>query len=239
MKKVMLMAVLGGSCLVAAPCTSAPLSSYLSTGFTCTMDAFTLQDFFFQATASTGYTPLTASSLTMTPLITARLGGETLGLSITSTGFSVTGSQFVTYDIRYNVDPPPDIIIGMDDDLLTNTPVAPGFVNVVADLCIGGRWSVSSFTGLRICGEPGTTTSLNVFHNGTPTGTVQLFDGVRFPGVHILGIDNKITLNANGASSQILGLSNSTITTPEPATAGLLLAGFALMAFRRSSRKAV
>jgi hypothetical protein len=238
MKKLIMLAIGAAGCVLAAPCTSAPLSSYLTTGFTCTMDAFTLQDFFFQATASSGYTPLTASSITMTPLITPGPSGDKLGLSITSSGFSVTSRDFVTYDIRYNIDPPPDIIIGMDDDLLTNTPVAPGFVNVVTDLCIGGQWSVSILSGLRICGSPGTTASLNVFHNGTPTGTVQLFDGVTFPGVHLLGIDNKITLNANGASSQIRGLTNTTLTAPEPATAGLLLAGFGLMAFRRFSRKA-
>ena len=142
MKKAILLALLGGVSLIAGPCTSAPLSTYTTTGFTCTLDQFTFKDFFFGVGAtSLGYSPIGASSITVRPTINTSASGDVLGLDFSSTGFSVNGSQFVNYEIRYNVDPPPDIIIEMDDQLNSNTPVAPGFANVNTNLCVGGKWT--------------------------------------------------------------------------------------------------
>lgn len=236
MKKTIWLLLLGSSSLVGAPCTSAPLSTYTTGGFNCTLDQFSFFDFTFAVTSSsTGYTPLAASSINVLPALTPTAGGLLLGLAFNSTGFSVTGSDFVTYDIRYNIDPPPDEIIETSDQLNTNTPVFPGFADVVTNVCIGGTWRGTAPS--PTCGSPGVTRTLHVFYNTPTTRAVQTFDATTFAGVHILGIDNFITLNANGGSSSITGLTNNTTAAPEPATVAFAAFGLALMAARRLRSK--
>ena len=234
MKKTILMVVLGGASLVAAPCTVAPLSAYTAAGFNCTLDQFTFKEFFFGVISSSpGYNPLPASGIIVTPAFAPLSTGNRLSMNFSSQGFAVNGIDFVTYDIRYNIDPPPDIIIETDDQLFTNTPIAPGTADVITKACVGGKWTIGP-----ICNAPGNIMLLHVFHNGTPFGN-QLFNSITFPGVHILGIDNFITLTANGQSSSITGLTNGvTEATPEPASICLVLSGLALAALRRLRPKA-
>lgn len=238
MKKGILLVLLGFGSLIAGPCTSAPLSTYTATGFSCNLDIFTFKGFFFGVvSSSSGYAPLAASSITVGPTLTQTANGNVLGLGFSSTGFSVTGSEFVTYDIRYNIDPPPDIIIETEDRLSTNTPVAPGLVDILTNVCVGGNWIIGASA---TCDSRAGARLLHVFHNGTPVvpGGIQLFDSTTFPGVHLLGLDNFITLRANGASSSFTGLTNNASTAaPEPAAMALVLSGLALMAVRRLRAK--
>ena len=238
MKKLICMALFWGGSLLASPCTTAALSVYTSTGFTCTMDSFTIQDVFFAVGATNLTSPLTASAITITPSITPTVNGDLLGLAFSSGGFSVASGKFVNYEIRYNIDPPPDIIVEMDDQLNTNTPVSPGFAKVDTKVCVGGKWLVDSFTGLLFCDTPGTVKTLKVFHNGTPSGTVQLSDLTKFPGVHIVGVDNLIVLDAQaGGSSSITGLTNIATAAPEPSSVALVLSALGLFAARRFRSK--
>ena len=235
MKKTFLTLLLSGTSLIAAPCLIAPLSTYTTAGFSCTLDLFTYKEFFFGVTSSSpGYSPLLAAGILVTPTFTPLTTGNRLTMNFSSQGFGVNGTDFVTYDIRYNIDPPPDIIIETDDLLNTNTPVFPGAADVVTKACVGGKWIVPP--PLAICNPPGNIMLLNVFHHGT---SAQLLNSITFPGVHILGIDNFITLAANGQSSSITGLTNGvTEATPEPASIGLVLSGLALVALRRLPPKA-
>jgi hypothetical protein len=238
MKKGILLLLLGGGSLVAGPCTSGLLSAYTTAGFNCTINQFTFQNFFFGVgTHSTSYTPIAASDISVAPALTTGANGAVLGLGFSSTLFSVTGTDFANYEIRYNIDPPPDIIIETEDQLSTNTPVAPGYVDILTKVCVGGRWTGSVTVA---CDVTGGVRTLHVFHDGTPVspGRVQLFDSTIFPGVHVLGIDNFIALNANGASSSFTGITNNTTAAPEPAAMAFVLSGLAVMAARRLRMKA-
>lgn len=236
MNKALLLAVVACASLAAAPCTSGPLSTYAVGGFTCTIDQFTFQDFYFGVGAySTGYTPIGASDITVAPALSVGVNGAVLGLSFSSTLFSVSGSEFVNYQIRYNIDPPPDVIIETDDQLNTNTPVAPGYVDIITKVCVGGLWGGTP--PLSFCDITSGIRTLHVFHNGTPTGTVQAFDSTSFPGVHVLGIDNYIALYAMGSSSSFTGITNSTTATPEPAAGAFVIFGLGLLAARRLRAK--
>jgi hypothetical protein len=225
--------------MAATACTSGTLDSYIQTtgaNYLCTLSQFTVSDVFFQVGATNLSTTAQASALTINvvPTITHLTAGDSLALAFSSTLFSVGNGSFVNYEIRYNVDPPPDIIIEMGDDLNTNTPHAPGFAHIDTNVCIGGKW-VQPTSGALFCDTPGTVSTLHVFHNGDVTGN-QLIDLVTFPGVHVLGVDNLIDLDAMGgagATSSITGVTNVLFATPEPATAGLAFAALALMASRR------
>ena len=231
MKKTILTLLFGGTSLIAAPCLTAPLSTYIASGFTCTLDQFTYQEFFFLIESSSpGYSPLPATGIMVTPTFIPLTTGNRLTMNFSSPGFGVNGTDFVIYDIRYNIDPPPDIIIETDDLLNTSTPVSPGAADVLTNACVGGKWPM--------CIPPANPMQLNVFHHGTSAGN-QLFDSKTFPGVHLLGIVNRISLQANGASSSIASLTNGiTESTPEPASIGLVLSGLALVALRRLRPKA-
>ena len=234
MKRLFLLVLFGsGSVLADLACTTGSLSTYTVSSFSCTLDQFTFKEFVFAVTATSGGpTAIGASSITVTPSVTSNPSGRLLSLAFSSAGFSVSAGQSITYEIRFNVDPQPDIIIEADDILNSNTPVAPGAADIITNLCVGGQW-----TGIiPSCSAPGVISTLNVFHHGTPTGN-QLTDSVTFAPVHLLGYDDYITLNGGaaggGGSSSITGITNSTLVTPEPASLGLCLTGVALLALRR------
>ena len=236
MKKVILTAMLWGGSLMAAPCTTTTLDVYTTTLFSCTLDQFTFKDFLFAVPAFSGVTPLTASAITVTPTITTTVNGDLLGLQFSSTGFSIGAGQSVTYDIRYNVDPQPDIIIEADDQLNTNTPVAPGFAIVLTKLCVGGQWLGVTPS----CDVAGGVHTLTVFHMGSSTGN-QLTDSVTFAAVNRVGYDNYIHLDGGaaggGGSSAIGGFSNVTVTVPEPSAIAMFLTGAAFLALRSLGAK--
>ena len=228
------MFLVGATLFGTTTCTNATLDIYTSSGFSCTLDQFTFKNFVFNVVSSSGTIPIGASSINVLPTLTPGVKGDSLGLAFKSQGFSVGANQSVVYDISYNVDPQPDIIIESDAQLFTSTPVAPGFADVSTTLCVGGQYVIR--TSL-FCDSPGTVKTLHVFHNGAATGN-QLTDFTTFAAVHAIGFDNLITLNGgrNGSSS-ITGIGNTTVAAPEPASLGLLLAGAALLAVRRLRAK--
>jgi hypothetical protein len=228
MKKLFWAAFIGAGSLLGGPCTTAGLDTYTVSGFTCTLDGFTFKDFLFAVPASSGLTPITAAAITVLPGINHTPSGDSLGMSFTSPGFNITAGQSVTYNIRYNVDPQPDVIIEADDTLNANSPVSPGTADILTRLCIGGQWLGTTPS----CDVTGGFQTLTVFHHGTPTD-IKLTDSLTFGAVNRIGYDNYISLNGGptggGGSSEITGLGNATLDSPEPATIGLFLAGAALL----------
>jgi hypothetical protein len=161
--------------------------------------------------AGGGAAPLTAAAITVTP--TGDSGRSSLTFS--SAGFSVTGSEFVTYRIGYTADPHP-IIRAYEDALVADSPTFPGLVSITTDLCLG-----AAFTGTT-CLAPGTGDSLSLFHNGIMS---QTFDATEFAPLAVVGVINTIALQANGANADFESVTNTAVLVPEPASALLIVSG--------------
>src|SRR6266550_784308 len=85
--------LLGAS--VVPPCSIATLDVYESLGSGgCTIDNFTYKNFAFQTLSATGGAiPIAASAINVTP----SSGGGNLNIFFSSTGFNISGTQFVQY----------------------------------------------------------------------------------------------------------------------------------------------
>jgi hypothetical protein len=208
------------STCAAAPCVASSLAAYEELGeLGCTVGLFTLKNFNFDVLSTTGeVVPLNAGEIDVTP------GGSSaeLALRFSSDGFRVSGFEGVVYELAYIVDPPP-IIFRFMDELLTETPVFPGRVDIQTTVC--------STIGV-IC-PPGTISRLNVFHAGTSS---NLSDQVLFPLANYLDIRHEISLQANGASADFTGLGNRAGVVPEPGTYGMAAVALLIIAVASRSR---
>jgi len=187
------------------------LDTYVALGATgCTIGGLTVKDFVFSVgTFGGGDTPIADTDITV--ITHFPVGG--FGLEFQSSGFSVTGSQFVNYLIAYTWDPTGDMR-GASDIL------DPGTSDIVTDLCIGAAFGV----GPSCAGTPG---SLHVFQGGGPS---QLTDTTFFAPVAVLGMRNNIALTSNGSFNSI----ENDVFIPEPGTVGVVMAGLVGLALRRS-----
>jgi hypothetical protein len=213
-----------------APCVTATLSSYIALGSTgCSIGGeVAYADFAFAVLASAGgATPIAASDILVTP----SLGVDEQTLEFSSTGFSVTGAESVSYLVAYNIDPHP-ILFGFRLELNAFSPVAPGIATVTSDLCIGAPFA-GPLLAPTCAGVPASAT---VFHAGTVT---SLVDSVDFGGAFAdLGVRNTIGLHANGASADFTSYTNTVQVVPEPATWSLVvLGGIGALLRRRSSSR--
>jgi hypothetical protein len=194
-----------------APCGVAQLDAYILLGSTgCSVGGeVAFYDFDFSVLASEGGAiAIAASDILVTPTLT----GQNRTLTFSSAGFSVTGTEAITYEVSYNVDPHP-ILFGFAIEMETFTPVAPGIADIDTQLCIGAPFTPAC---------AGTPAVLNVFHAGT---TSDLFDSVAFgSAVADVGVRNAISLTANGASADFDNFSN-TLRVPEPAALWLIALG--------------
>src|SRR4051794_36148152 len=89
------------------PCTTATLDIYEGlAGTGCTIDNFVYKNFVFQTLSATGGAiPIASSAVTVTPTS----GGGNLNIQFTSSGFNISGTQFVQYGLNYTVDPLPPV----------------------------------------------------------------------------------------------------------------------------------
>src|SRR5206468_1368119 len=141
-----------------------------------------VKDFVFSVVSSGGgATPIADTDITVITHFPA--GG--FGLEFKSTGFSVTGTQFVNYLIGFTWDPTGDMRNASDI-------LDPGTSDIITDLCVG-----VAFAG-AVCG--GTPLSLHVFQGGGPS---QLTDSVDFAPTGIVGVRNNIALSSSGGFSSI------------------------------------
>jgi hypothetical protein len=185
------------------------LNSYIALGGTgCTIGGLTVKDFSFSVVSSGGGdTPITSSDITIALLFP--VGG--FGVDFDSTGFSVSGTQFVNYDIGFTWDPTGDMRSAADI-------LDPGTTDILTDLCIG-----AAFTPL--CS--GTPHTLHVFQGGGPS---QLFDSFDFgTTVSVLGVVNHINLNNNGSFDGII----NEVFIPEPGSTALTVVGLLVLASQR------
>ena len=218
MSKFSLGLVLLLSCAAAsgAPCGNAPLSTYVSLGSTgCSVGAYTFFNFGFQVFSSVGSPAvLGTADLNLSPTTVLNGAGFDFLPVSGGPGFSLSSGQAVTYRLTYTVDPPPPIIWGFEEDMQTNTPVAPGFARINASLCVGGVFLANCFT------DP---VALTVYHNGNSDFRLQ--DARAIQGAYIVGVRTDIILDATaGGSSSFTGFSQFA-TIPEPGSLVMLASG--------------
>ena len=203
------------------------LDTYVALGGTgCTVDSsansFILKDFNFTVVSSSGITPATAADIT----VALATPSNFINLSFTSSKFSVSGTQSLSYRIDYTVDPRPVILIEIDSAMFTSTPVAPGTADSTVNICSG-----AAFSG-AVCPGAGTAYSTHTFHYGTSS---RLTDAAHFATpVNVVGIRAGIDLKANGSTSSITGIGVNTATLPEPGSWLMLTSALALFARRRA-----
>jgi hypothetical protein len=190
------------------------LDTYIALGATgCDFGGLIVKDFAFSVVSfGGGDTPIADTDITV--FLHSPVGGRQL--EFLSTGFSVTGTQFVNYLLAFTWDPSGDMRNASDI-------LDPGDADIVTDLCIG-----TAFVG-AFCG--GTPASLHVFQGGGPS---VLFDEVNFPATGIVGVRNNIALTNNG---NFVSIWNG-VLIPEPASAAPAAAGLLMLAaLLRRARK--
>ena len=210
-------ALFGTSSGFAPLCVPGTLASYIALPpVGCTIaDDVKVMDFNFNVVAVSGV-PVTASQIFVSPVFGPP---SRYGLNFSSPMFSVTGSDFGTYEVTYIFDP--SDIRSLEDVMTVSSPVFPGVATVDTFGCLGSGY---------IPNCPGTEVQLTVFHSGT---TFDLLDRTAIsPPQNILGIRNVIDLKANGASADFDSFENA-VYLPEPATWITALAGSAFLALRR------
>jgi hypothetical protein len=205
----------------ASACASVSLASYILLGAGgCTINGELVNNFNFSVVSvSGGYVPLDATQINVTPSFTP----SSYTLFFSSSGFSVTGSDFVHYEIDFKWDP---VVVGAEDDMVSNTPVFPGQASVTTNLCAGSTFGTS-------CPPP--TNSLFVFNDGITSIPTAI---TTFSPSLIVDTQSFLNLDGNGASSQITGFRTS-VFTPEPASLFLVATAFGALLAKASCRRSV
>jgi hypothetical protein len=217
-----------GALTPASTCATATLAAYQSLGpGGCTLlnggNTYIFKNFDFAVPSSSGTDPINAGQISVTPLS----GPDMLGLNFASPGFNVTGNEAVQYLISFYVDPLPPDIWRVETEMLAESPVAPGFAAITTDVCVGSNFISGT------C--PTTVASGTVFHAGSQGQ--QLLTRIDFTPTNNVGIRNLITLDANGAVSQIDGFQNRVVLLPEPGTWMMMAGGLGLVALRIRQRR--
>ncbi len=200
----------------------ATLDVYVTMGATgCSVGPLNFRDFgFWPVSSSPGYSPIGPTAITVTPV----LSPSGPSLTFISSGFWVGSFQSVNYVLTYNIDPPPVIIRGFDEEMYTETPSAPGLASITTSLCVGGYYHPVIHVPIG-CGS---TLDLTVYHDGGPS-PVLMASASWAPPVSLLGVWHDIMLDATtGGSADFATLTNDALVIPEPA--GWLLGGFGLLA---------
>lgn len=223
-KRVFLLALLVSAAVARAgpvTCVTQTLDQYEQLGGAgCTIGNLTVKAFSY---SSAGDVTIPASAITVEPYSDPH--GPRLRFSSDAFSVGVGAGQQAVLELVYNIDPPPVIIRGFDEEMFAETPVSPGFVTIDTWLCVGG-----TFPG---CG--GLPLFLQLAHYGLGDPTNILTDSIWFPPsppAYILGVSHTITLNGGGGggggSASFNALENLAYTVPEPAA--WLLVGCGLLA---------
>ena len=197
--------LLAASCLraasVAGPCIPDTLANYEALPATgCNVGPLNFSGFSF---SQSGTVMVGDTNIMVSPVF--GIIDSDYGLSFTSSGFKVSGTNTSTYVITYLEDPTGPI--RSLDDVLDDPVVAPGRAEVDTVGCLG-----AAFTG-GICLT--STVSIMVFDDGiAPQKTASVF----FPGQSMVGVQNTILLKGNTTGSVDMNGVAVASQVPEPGT---------------------
>ena len=222
-------AVLGVSlfapAMFASPCEVAPLTTYEATGFTCTIDGYTLSDLTFSS-SSTGGAPLaTDSEITVNPF----LDSSGYVIQFESDDFTNDTSGTAQYIAQYELDPVLPRINGIDIDL---GPADPPIL--IGQFCGNGAFT-GPFDPSNIASDCMGTDPAGIFPLTLgPLNTNNSDVGMDFP-IPVTSVDNRLIMQLDGPSSAAYFEEGvSLVTTPEPSLLALLIpALFGLVLLRR------
>jgi hypothetical protein len=160
--------------------------------------------------SQSGTVTVGAANITVTPVFD--IIGIDYGLSFTSSGFTVSGTDSSTYVITYLEDPSGPI--HSLDAVLDDPVVAPGLAQLTTIGCLG-----AAFTGATC--PTSNTVSVSAFDDGI---SPQLTASVSFPGQSTVGVQNTILLEGNSTGSA--GITGVAVASqlPEPGTGWLTAA---------------
>lgn len=210
---------------LAGPCPTTTYDNYLGSGFSCTVNDQTYQDFMYTGTSNPPGFEVPAGSIGVTPITTA---GDP-GLQWAASGWGVgTGLGILSQDSLFQFavtssTPITDLSLSIGGAGFTGT----GSINLDETACLGAM--LPSCTG-------GTIVTLSVFDN---SGGQRLFDQVNFSGVNLISVSKDLLVQAGtNGSAQVSVItdqfSEGQSTVPEPSTLSMLGAGvLALGGFAR------
>jgi hypothetical protein len=200
---------------LAAPttCGTASAAVYADLPEGCTVGLFTLKNVAWSSVSGEGYVAVNASDVIVSPM----MAGSDVRVAFYSTAFSVTGFNRILGFFDYTLDPPPPILDDLNLSLDANSPVAPGYAIITANVCPGELFRQGCRTALP---------PLVLQHFGAGNPNNVLSRSIQFPQpVNLIDVRITVDLNANGGSSQINGVvADAGTTVPEPST-GMMLAG--------------
>lgn len=200
----------------AQECTNGTMAQYIVTGFQCSINDQTYQDFMYTSSSNPPGFQVPAGSVNVIPITTPGNPGfeweGPWGVS-TSTGVLSQDSLF-QFNVTSSMNPITDLSLSIAGVGFSGT----GSINLDETACLGAL--------LPAC-SGGTTVTLSVFANSSGQ---QLFDEVNFAGVNLVSVskDLLITAGTNGSAevSEITDqFSEGSGTVPEPGTLSMLGAG--------------
>jgi hypothetical protein len=218
-KLVSLWALAAAPVVLATPCTTGTLASYIALGSTGCMDGiFNVEDFTFNVISST--VKVTANNIDVTPIATA----DNFSLQFSSSLFDLSGTNSIDVQIGYLWDVGD---IGSLNELMSDPPMFPGESSVTIDACENANFVAN------VC--PTTLATTLLFDNQQ----VRILNATIIfpPGVTSLGMEDTIFLAGNGTGSADITNFSDTVVTPESSTLVLVpVAAGVLLAWRRRSR---
>ncbi|HEY6342364.1 MAG TPA: PEP-CTERM sorting domain-containing protein [Bryobacteraceae bacterium] len=215
-KLVSLWALAAAPMVLATPCTTGTLASYIALGSTGCMDGiFNVEDFTFDVISTA--IPITADDITVAPSTTS----DNFSLQFSSSLFDLSGTNSIDVQIGYLWDPAD---IGSIREAMGDPPVFPGESSVTIDACENANFVAN------VC--PTTLETALLFDNQQ----VRILNATIIfpPGVTSLGMEDTVYLAGNGTGSADITNFSDTVVTPEPATFVLVPVGVGvLFAWRR------
>lgn len=220
-----LLVVLAATALASASnCPSTTFDQYLGSGFTCTINDQTYQDFSYSGTSNPPGFQIPAGSIQTTPITTPGNPGLqwSAGWGASTSGGVLEQDSLFQYAVT-STSPMTDLSLSIAGAAFMGT----GSINVDETACLGAM--LPSCTG-------GTIVTLSVFDSSAGQ---QLFDEVNFSGVNLISVSKDLLVQSGtNGSAEVSVLtdqfSEGQSTVPEPGTLTMMGAGvIALAGFAR------
>ena len=226
MKPLLSLAILSVIPAFAAPISCAPdtAANYIANG-SCAESPFILKNFAWNSFSGGSFVKVTPAQVFLTPTSSAGVFGLGFqGVPGNPNPFNISGNQEIFASFDYTIDPRPPILNGMTVTLNANSPSGGGFAKITTLVCVGDTFAHSCANGIDLA-----PIVVQDFGDGDPRNILSV--NVDFPSVNIVDIQMILDMEANGGISEITGGGSAaqSSATPEPASAGLALAGLAAM----------